>query len=283
MKQGQANGAVVYVRVSTDEQANGPPQPVKSGAAGSRLLRTECLEVIRVFIDPGESARSTDRPAFQEMLTFCRANRHKIACIVVQDLSRFARNLQDQMRTLYELNAVNIVLRSVYESNIDESPEGKMQAGIFGTFNEYFSNSLSIGFAQGRNKKYPRYRCRKSGWRAVKLAAQELETEFLGLLQQLTPVQKTISEFRKIAARAWTEKQGDTQKRITRLTARLEEQKKLRKELRNKFLSGSFSDNEYNEAKADYDAEIAVMEDELRILNLSVMRWMCSCVLPSCF
>ena len=428
MKQGQANGAIVYVRVSTDEQANGPLNLLNQEQRCRDYCERNNLEVIRVFIDPGESARSTDRPAFQEMLTFCRANRRKIACIVVQDLSRFARNLQDQMRTLYELNAVNIVLRSVYESNIDESPEGKMQAGIFGTFNEYFSNSLSKkmkdrtrqavlagrfpwkapigylnngrkdganiepdskrapfirrafelmargthkksdvlkmitdkglltnrgkplsaqtfqqvlrnslyagwvtlpsdpdfspvrglhqsivtqeqfdcvqtilsgrklsaapkrkfnpelplkclvrceacgtpltgGFAQGRTKKYPRYWCRKSGCRTVKLAAQELETEFLGLLQQLAPDPKTVSEFPKIAARVWTEKQGDTQKQITRLTARLDEQKKLRKELRNKFLSGSFSDSEYNEAKVEYDAEIAVIEDELRTLD----------------
>jgi site-specific DNA recombinase len=428
MKKGQANGAVIYVRVSTDEQANGPLNLLNQEKRCCDYCKQHGLEVVRVFVDPGESARSTDRPAFQEMLTFCKANRHKIACIVVQDLSRFARNLQDQMQTLYELNAVNIVLRSVYESNMDESPEGKMQAGIFGTFNEYFSNSLSKrmkdrtrqavlagrfpwkapigylntgrkdganiepdpkraplirrafelmssgihkksevlktiadeglltnrgkplspqtfqqvlrnplyagwvtlpsdpdftpvrglhqsivtqeqfdcvqailsgrkpnaapkrkfnpevplkclvrcaacgepltgGLAKGRNKRYARYWCRKKGCRAVKLAAQKLEAEFLGLLQRLVPDSKTVSEFPKIAAKVWAEKQGDTQKQIIRLTSRLDEQKKLRRELRNKFLSGSFSNSEYNEAKVEYDAEIAVIEDELRTLD----------------
>src|SRR5438552_14470646 len=123
MNKGQARGAVIYIRVSTTEQADGPLNLANQERRCRDYCKQHGLEVVELFIDPGESARSTDRPAFQEMVAFCKKNRHRVDCVVVQDLSRFARNLQDQMRVMAELNNVGIVLRSVYEANIDESPE----------------------------------------------------------------------------------------------------------------------------------------------------------------
>jgi site-specific DNA recombinase len=99
--------------------------------------------VMEVFIDPGESARSVDRPEFQRMLAFCKANRRNVRYVVVQDLSRFARNNRDQAQTISELGRIGVLLRSTYESNIDETAAGKLAANIFGTFNQYFSDALS--------------------------------------------------------------------------------------------------------------------------------------------
>ncbi len=53
------------------------------------------LDIVRIFTDPGESARSADRPEFQRMLAFCRAHRQEVGYVVVYDLSRFARNVGD--------------------------------------------------------------------------------------------------------------------------------------------------------------------------------------------
>lgn len=93
-------GAVCYIRVSTAEQASGNNSlPVQE-----KKLRTYCgvhnLSVLKVFVDPGESARTTDRPEFQKMLTYCREHRKSVSHLIVADLSRFARNLMDQGVTL---------------------------------------------------------------------------------------------------------------------------------------------------------------------------------------
>lgn len=90
-----------------------------------RRCREYCLKqglsVLQVFVDPGESGRSIDRPAFQQMLTHCKANRRDVSVVVVQDLSRFARNLQDQATTIIELGKSGNLVRSVTESSIDEA------------------------------------------------------------------------------------------------------------------------------------------------------------------
>lgn len=62
---------MLYVRVSTDEQAgqrhNLPTQKRKVEDRGA----SEGLDVLKVFTD-AESARTTDRPQFQATLDYCR-------------------------------------------------------------------------------------------------------------------------------------------------------------------------------------------------------------------
>lgn len=143
MLKGQGNGAVLYVRVSTDEQANGP---LNLGNQ-ERICRDYCQKqgwvVLDTFVDPGESARTVDRPEFQRMLKYCEANRRKVQFVVVADLSRFARNNEDQARTITALRRIGVELRSTFETNIDDTAAGKLAANIFGTFNQYFSDALS--------------------------------------------------------------------------------------------------------------------------------------------
>jgi site-specific DNA recombinase len=390
--------------------------------------RQQNMLVMEVFIDPGESARSLDRPEFQRMLAFCKANRRNVRYVVVQDLSRFARNNQDQAQTINELGRIGVLLRSTYESNIDETAAGKLAANIFGTFNQFYSDSLSEkmrdrtrqsvsagrfpwrapigylniggkdgpnikpdekraplvrrvfelvasgrhkqsevlqivtdeglttaggrslpkqtfqailrnplyagfvrlpsdpnfepvkglhepivsqemfdrvqaildgrrpsivpkkkvnpllplkcfvrcescgtpltgGLAKGRSKRYPRYWCRKQGCRAVKLSSTQLEDEFLVLLGRLRANQSTIAAFPKIAARVWREKQGDSERESRRLTTRLEEQKRLKFELLKMRMRGELSREEFEQANADFAAEIYVIEEQLRAID----------------
>jgi site-specific DNA recombinase len=136
-------GAVIYVRVSTDEQAHGPLNLVNQENRCRTYCRQNGLSVAGVFTDPGESARSTDRPEFQRMLAFCKSHRRDVGFVVIQDLSRLARNMQDQAQTINELGTLGVRVRSTYESNIDETAAGRLAANIYGTFNQYFSDALS--------------------------------------------------------------------------------------------------------------------------------------------
>jgi site-specific DNA recombinase len=149
--------AVVYARVSTDKQAkqqyNLPTQQKKLNGYCDR----SGLPVIREFVDR-DSARTDDRPAFQEMLQFCRKNRTRVTHVIVTDLSRLARNVVDQGTTIAELRRLGITLVSVDEPNLDDTAAGKLSANLLGAINQFFSDSLSertkyrmkAGFLSGR-------------------------------------------------------------------------------------------------------------------------------------
>jgi site-specific DNA recombinase len=135
--------AVLYVRVSTDEQADDPLNLSNQEQKCRNYCEQRGYEVVWVFIDSGESARTADRPEFQRMVNFCKTHRRDVGYVVVQDLSRFARNNGDQAQFIAELAKHGVRLCSVYEPNVDETAAGKLAANIHGTFNQFFSDSLS--------------------------------------------------------------------------------------------------------------------------------------------
>jgi site-specific DNA recombinase len=89
MNQKRGNRTVVYIRVSTDDQAEDPLNLVNQEKRCRIYCQQNGLSVDRIFIDAGESARTSDRPEFQRMLAYCKARRNEIRYVVVQDLSRF--------------------------------------------------------------------------------------------------------------------------------------------------------------------------------------------------
>jgi hypothetical protein len=83
--------------------------------------------------------------------------------VVVQDLSRFARNHKDQAEAIWDLGRCGVLLRSTYESNIDETAAGKLAANIFGAFNQFFSDSHS---EKQRDRKRQAVAAGRVPWRA---------------------------------------------------------------------------------------------------------------------
>jgi DNA invertase Pin-like site-specific DNA recombinase len=135
--------AVLYIRVSTDEQAEDALNLINQETRCRNYCEQKRLTVVKVFTDAGASARSSDRPEFQNMLAYCREHRNDVQYVVVQDLSRFARNHRDQAEAIFDLERSGVRLRSTYESNIDETAAGKFSANLYGAFNQFFSDSHS--------------------------------------------------------------------------------------------------------------------------------------------
>jgi site-specific DNA recombinase len=64
--------------------------------------------------------------------------------VIVQNLSRFARNHEDQSRFLADLYRAGIDLISAYEPQVDHTPAGKLAGNIIGAFNQYYSDDLAV-------------------------------------------------------------------------------------------------------------------------------------------
>jgi len=108
-----------------------------------RLCEQRGLPVAEAIIGPGESGRTADRSSFVRLLAYCKANRRSVGFVVVESLSRFARNVKDQGNAIAELREHGIILLSVAEPNIDDTAAGRLAANIHGAFNQYFSDALS--------------------------------------------------------------------------------------------------------------------------------------------
>ena len=137
----ERTNAVIYCRVSTDEQVDN-----LSLSTQQERSRAYCSvngwTVVETFKDEGRSAKTTDRDDFQKLLKFCKEAKNRVGFVVVNDLSRFSRNMNDQILTMTALMGAGVRLRSVSE-NIDETSTGRLMSNMFGAFNQFDNDRKS--------------------------------------------------------------------------------------------------------------------------------------------
>jgi site-specific DNA recombinase len=138
---GQAETAVLYMRVSIKRQADQGHSLEDQDKELPAFCERKAIRVLATFSDPGESGRTMDRPGFQRLMEYCKANHPTY--VVVSAYSRFARNVKGQIEAIGQLSKYGTAVLSVGEPNIDDSAIGKLSATMVGGFNEYFSNALS--------------------------------------------------------------------------------------------------------------------------------------------
>jgi DNA invertase Pin-like site-specific DNA recombinase len=64
--------AVIYTRVSTDEQAVSGTSLNSQESECRAWCQRNAYTVVKLFTDAGESAKSADRPQFLAMIAWCR-------------------------------------------------------------------------------------------------------------------------------------------------------------------------------------------------------------------
>lgn len=111
---------VGYVRVSTQEQ----------NSARREVLMEE-LGVEQVFLDR-MSDRSMDRPELKRMLAYVRQGN----MVVVESISRFARNTRDLLDLVEQLSRKQVEFVSRKEAIDTTTPSGKFMLTVFGAVAE---------------------------------------------------------------------------------------------------------------------------------------------------
>ena len=117
-----------YIRVSTDTQAEQGYSLENQQRAIKEYCRSQGINLLRLFIDEGKSATTTNRPEFKEM--FSEIKEKGIDCVTIYKVDRFARNLGDFGRIRKEFKKAEIKLLSVIEGDVSEGIVGNLFALI---------------------------------------------------------------------------------------------------------------------------------------------------------
>lgn len=102
--------AVAYIRVSTKEQdENVQLEAIK------RFVRDKNMELMKVFIDKGESGakRFRERPGAIELIKFIESN--DVDAIIVFAIDRLGRSMLDTMATILEIEKKGVRVISIKE------------------------------------------------------------------------------------------------------------------------------------------------------------------------
>jgi DNA invertase Pin-like site-specific DNA recombinase len=109
-----------YVRISSSTQ----------NSARQEVLMKE-LEVEKIYIDV-ISGKNTDRPELKKMLEFIREG----DSLIVESISRFARNTKDLLELVELLDKKEVRFISQKEAIDTSTPTGKFMLTIFGAVSE---------------------------------------------------------------------------------------------------------------------------------------------------
>lgn len=135
---------VGYWRVSTDRQGRDGVSLDEQAAAGARWCREHDAELVASYVED-ESAwtkRGARRPALRQALDFIRREGGRVRYFLVYDLSRFARNLFDQLTVQQELARLGVQLTTV-TLPLDDTAHGRAIAGYLGVTNQLQSDLAS--------------------------------------------------------------------------------------------------------------------------------------------
>lgn len=110
------NLKIGYIRVSTVEQ----------NIARQEVIMKK-LDVEKIFIDK-ISGKNMERPMLKEMMDFVRSG----DIVVVESISRFARNTRDLLELVDQLVAKGVQFVSMKEKIDTSTPSGKFMLTVFG-------------------------------------------------------------------------------------------------------------------------------------------------------
>ena len=109
-----------YIRISTTDQ----------NTARQEVLMNE-LGVEQVYIDR-MSGKNTDRPELKKMMNYVREG----DVVIVESISRFARNTKDLLELVERLTAKQVEFISKKEAIDTTTPTGKFMLTVFGAVAE---------------------------------------------------------------------------------------------------------------------------------------------------
>lgn len=146
---------MIYLRVSTTAQADtdygSEGYSIPAQREARRTAENLGAKAIEEYVDRGESARTSDRPALLAMLERLKVAQD-VDHVIVHKVDRLARNRADDIAIVVAIRDAGAELVSASE-NIDTTPSGTLLHGIVATVAEFYSQNLAAEVRKGLLQK----------------------------------------------------------------------------------------------------------------------------------
>ena len=136
----------IYIRVSTEEQAENPEGSIKNQEQRLRdYVKQRCAdgvygEVVQIYCDPGISAKDMNRPSLQRMLNHVRSG--EINLVLVTEISRLTRSTKDFALLWEFLKEHGCKFQSLRDNFDTTTPAGEMILFTLANFAQFERKQL---------------------------------------------------------------------------------------------------------------------------------------------
>jgi site-specific DNA recombinase len=142
--------AILYARVSTDEQARSGYSLAQQLEALREYAAREGYEILEEVVDPGQSGASLERPGMDRVRDLVAAG--NVSVVLAQDRDRFAREPAYLFYLREEFAEHQTTLRALNDHG-DGSPEGELTTGILDQIARYERLKIAERSRRGKLRK----------------------------------------------------------------------------------------------------------------------------------
>ena len=142
---------VLYVRVSTDEQARLGYSLGHQEMVLTKFSELKEFEVVSIFRED-HSAKNFERPEYKKLFKFCKTHKREIDFVLITKWDRFSRNQRDALQEIKSFSDLGIEVNAA-EQWIDFSiPHNKMMLSIYLTIPEIDNDVRGINTRMGMRR-----------------------------------------------------------------------------------------------------------------------------------
>jgi site-specific DNA recombinase len=142
--------AILYARVSTDEQARSGYSLAQQLEALRGYAERQSYEVLEEVSDPGQSGASLERPGMDRVRDLVAAG--DVSMVLAQDRDRFAREPAYHYLLRREFEEYDCKMRALNDRG-DDSPEGELTDGILDQLAKFERAKTAERTRRGRLRK----------------------------------------------------------------------------------------------------------------------------------
>src|SRR3712207_6751911 len=147
---GRPKRAILYARVSTDEQARSGYSLAQQLEALRAYCEREGYEILEEVVDPGQSGASLERPGMDRVRDLVAAG--GVSVVLAQDRDRFAREPAYHYLLKQEFEEHGTKIRALNDRGGD-SPEGELTDGILDQLAKYERAKTAERSRRGKTRK----------------------------------------------------------------------------------------------------------------------------------
>ena len=129
---------MIYVRVSTKEQVD----EGNSLSTQEKICRDYCssarndYEIVEIFREQGESAKTVDRTELQKLLKYCADKKNGIKAVIIYKLDRLSRNTDDYSQLRLLLKRYGVEIKSTSE-HFENTPVGRFMENTMANISQF--------------------------------------------------------------------------------------------------------------------------------------------------
>jgi site-specific DNA recombinase len=139
--------AILYTRVSTDEQNNGY-SPADQKDKLIRFCENQDINIVGIYHDD-ESGKSFNRPEWKKIILFLKSNKGRVDYIYFLKWDRFSRNAPEAYAELSKLDKLGVEARAMEQPLNLEIPEQKVLLAIYLTTPEVDNDRRALNIFHG--------------------------------------------------------------------------------------------------------------------------------------